>query len=337
MATEAVARPVKILVVEEKRVRSSLEYPGKITPVQESYMAFEVPGRIVQFPVNEGQRVKKGAVLARLDPRDLKAKYDGEIAKLRQAKAEYERSSALYEAQNTSLAELQVNQRRFEVQKTSVRQAQKALQDTRLVAPFSGKIAKKLVKDFQNVQAKEPILILQDNSSLEMVINLPERDLTGSKRGLTVQEANSQLTTTFSITSAPGRQFPARIKEFSTTADPDTRTFEVTLAFNPPRNLNILPGMTTKVMLKGKGLPQHSKVLELPANAVVPDETGGSFVWLVDSETMAVQKTPVQVGELSESNVQITQGLNRGQWVAISGVHHLREGMVVRRLDEPSR
>jgi len=335
--TDPVPRPVKIMVIEKNKAGIALEYPGKISPNQESYMAFEVPGRIISFPVNEGQRVKKGAILARLDPRDYQATYDAEIARLRQASAEYERYEALYEAQNTSLSELQIKQRSFEVQKANVRQAQKALEDTQLIAPFSGKIGKKLLKDFQNVQAKEPVLILQDNSTLEILINIPERDFTGAVPGFTAEQTNLQLKAMFSLSSIPGRTYPAYIKEFASTADPETRTFEITLAFDPPRDVTLLPGMTTKVILQDKNGVKKSQWFRVPSNAVVSDDTGESSVWLIDPTSMHIRRTPVQLGEFSQSMVEVRQGLSSGDWVAISGVHQLREGMTVRQLEEPTR
>ncbi len=337
ISTDPVPRPVKIMVIEENKAGLTLEYPGKISPNQESYMAFEVPGRIVSFPVSEGQNVKKGAILARLDPRDYQAAYDAEIARLRQASAEYERYAALYEAQNTSLSELQIKQRSFEVRKANVRQAHKALQDTQLIAPFSGKIGKKLLKDFQNVQAKEPVLILQDNSTLEILINIPERDLTGAVPGFTAEQANSQLKTMFSLSSIPGKIYPAHIKEFASTADPETRTFEITLAFDPPGDVTLLPGMTTKVMVQHRTNTQRSQFFRIPANAVGADDTSESFVWLIDPTSMHIRRAPVQLGEFSQSMVEVHQGLASGDWVAISGVHQLREGMTVRRLEELPR
>jgi RND family efflux transporter MFP subunit len=337
VSTDPVPRPVKIMVIEESTAGLALEYPGKISPNQESYMAFEVPGRITSFPVNEGQSVKKGAILARLDPRDYQAAYDAEIARLRQASAEYERYAALYEAQNTSLSEFQIKQRSFEVRKATVRQAQKALQDTQLIAPFSGKIGKKLLKDFQNVQAKEPVLILQDNSTLEILINIPERDLTGAVPGFTAEQANSQLTAMFSLSSIPGRIYPARIKEFASTADPETRTFEITLGFDPPGNVTLLPGMTAKVMIQNRTNSKEPQFFRIPVNAVAADDTGESFVWLIDPTSMQIRRGPVKLGEFSESMVDVHHGLSSGDWVAISGVHQLREDMTVRKLDPPPR
>jgi RND family efflux transporter MFP subunit len=333
--TKPVARPVKIMVIEGQTAFTTLEYPGKVSPAQESYMAFEIPGRIISLPVKEGQDVRKGSILAKLDARDFQADYDAEVARLRQAKAEYQRYTALYEARNTSLSELQVKQRRFEVQKATVRQVQKALNDTRLVAPFSGRIAKKIVKDFQNVQAKETVLILQDNSTLEVVINVPERDWVAVKPELRLKDITDSSKAMFEITSIPNRRFPAWVKELATTADPETRTFEVTFGFNPPHDVTILPGMTARVILTPQSQNTKERGYVLPANAIASDENGEAYVWRVIPESMTVQRQPVSVAKFSgKTNIEVKAGLARGNWIAITGVHHLREGMMVRRLEE---
>ena len=331
---EPVARPVKILVLESESSSRAYEYPGKVSPTQETYMAFEVAGRMTTFPVREGQAVRKGNILARLDPRDFQASLDAEMARVREAKADYQRYRTLYESESVALSELQVKRRSYEVKIARAKQAQKAIEDTKLIAPFSGIVAKKLVKDFQNVQAKEPVLILQDSSSLEIIINVPERDIAGSKPGLTLGERNARLKSMVAITSFPGRTFPARIKEFSTTADPDTRTFKATFAFDTPRDVMVLSGMTAKVILSSKGKERPSGLYQIPANAVLADDAGQPFVWIVNPATMQIRRTPVQIGELLEANVEIQSGLSRGDWVAVSGVHQLREGLTVRQLQD---
>ncbi len=336
VAKQPIARPVKILVLGSKASAKELEFPGKISPAQESQMAFEVPGRMVAFPVDEGQTVKKGSVLARLDPHDFQAKLDAEIARVREAEADYERHRTLYEARNVSLADLQAKRSGFEVRKARARQAQKALQDTVLRAPFGGKIAKKLVKDFQNVQAKEPVLILHDNSSLEIVVNIPERDFARGEPGLSVEERTGRSQPKVVISSIPDRAFPARIKEIATTADPDTRTFEVTLAFQPPSDLSILPGMTAKLIASVPRDAGQSSVFGIPSNALLADDSGKPFVWVVDPSSMKVHRASVVVGDLSGTQVEVQSGVSAGEWIAVSGVQRLREGITVRRLEGPT-
>ncbi len=75
----------------------------------------------------------------------------------------------------------------------------------------------------------------------------------------------------------------------------------------------------------------------IPANAVLADEKGASFVWLVDPSSMTVRKKPVGVGEISGSEILVTEGLGEGDEIAVSGVRNLREGMQVRRLENIRR
>jgi multidrug efflux system membrane fusion protein len=73
--------------------------------------------------------------------------------------------------------------------------------------------------------------------------------------------------------------------------------------------------------------------ISIPASAAITDETGDAFVWLVDPNAMTVKRTPVKLGSLSGERVFVKSGLKSGQQIAISGVHHLRDGMLVRRQD----
>jgi RND family efflux transporter MFP subunit len=330
---ESVARPVKVLELGTGASAARLEYPGEISAAQHSEMAFEVPGKIIEFPVMEGQQVEKGTLLARLDPRDFDAELGKARANVAQAKSDYERYKTLYEQGVEAQATLEAKQRRYEVTLADMETTQKAVEDTRLVAPFAGRVARKLVKDFQNVNAKEAVLILQDDSSLEIVVNVPERDLTAGRPERTPEEASRILAPAVTVTSIPGRSFPATIKEFATTADPVTRTFQVTLAFANPSDVTILPGMTAKVTINRPGADRGEVGFSIPAAATLADESGSAAVWVVDPDAMTVRRTEVELGEMSGAEVEVRSGLSSGDLIAISGVHQLREGMPVRRLE----
>ena len=136
-----------------------------------------------------------------------------------------------------------------------------------------------------------------------------------------------------SISSAPGREFPAVLTEYATAADPVTRTFEARLRFDPPDDINLLPGMTAEVSID---IPEDalgaSAAVWIPAVAVLADDAGNATVWNVDAATMQVIRTIVEVGTLSGADIRILSGLEQGDRIAVSGVHNLREGMEVREL-----
>lgn len=329
-----VARPVKILTIDTKGAVETLEYSGTISAAQHSEMAFEVPGKITDFPVVEGQVVKKGDLLVRIDPRDMAALANADTAKVRLAKAEYERMKKLFEADVASQQELDRAKRLYEVNVANSQGSAKGLEDTELFALFDGIVAKKLVKDFENVQAKQPVLILQDTTNLEIDVAIPEVDAVRTIPNLTLEERTARVKPVVTVTSLPDRSFPARLTEFSTTADPVTRTFGATLRFDPPDDVSIKPGMTATVRIH---LPPEAQIaagaagISIPASAAITDGTGQAFVWVIEPGSMTVKRTPVQLGNLSGSRVFVSSGLASGQQIAISGVHQLRDGMIVRR------
>ncbi|MFQ5656396.1 MAG: efflux RND transporter periplasmic adaptor subunit [Candidatus Methylomirabilales bacterium] len=325
-----VPRPVKILTLGQSNSPTQREYPGTIRATQTADMGFEVAGRIIERPVKEGEEVKKGTVLARLDDRDYVASLDTAKAKLRKAEADHRRGMSIYKEDSGAISQARLDRYREEldVARAKLRVAQKAVEDTELRAPFKGINARKLVDDYANVNAKDPVLVFQDTSHLEIEVNVPERDMVGGSK--TNEEATAEIKPEVIVSAIPNRTFPARIKEFASKADPETRTFQVTLIFDSPEDVSVLPGMTAKVRVKSAAI---SEKVRIPAAAALTDESGKAYVWLVDPSSMTVRRTPVEVGPLSGSEVEVHKGLSRGDQVAISGVHQLREGMVVRRFE----
>jgi RND family efflux transporter MFP subunit len=323
-------RPIKMVTVNELSGSEVLQYPGAISTARKIDIGFEVAGRIMEIPVIEGQLVTEGDLLAALDPRDFQARLDQETAKLRLAEAEFERSKKLFAAEVNSQQEFERKQRMYEVAAARLPEAEKALEDTRLLAPFDGVVAKRYFREFKNVEAKEPVFVFQDDA-LELIVSIPEADFARMVPGLTLEERTLASQPHVVISSLPGRQFPAIIKEFATTADEITRTFPATFAFAAPEDSTVKPGMTARIVLRAdaEGAAAGARI---PVQAVLTDDTGEAFVWTVDPDSMAVQRTPVTLGDLIGANVVITSGLSSGQTIATSGVQHLREGMVVRHM-----
>ena len=327
------ARPVKILEISDTGSGRTLEYPGQVRAAQEAQMGFEVPGRVIDFPVIEGQQVEEGQLLAKLDPRDFQAQLDAQHARQNQAKTEYDRQQILFSKGVASKQDMERAQRNFEVIDAAVQAAQKAMDDTELRAPFDGVVARKIKQDFKNVQAKEVILILQDLSHLEVVVGVPEADLALSNRNRqSTGTDRERAKPTVVLSTFPDKPIPATIKEIATTADPTTRTFAVTVQFDTPTEFTALPGMTAKVSVKIPG-SRWGAALSIPSLAVRSDDEGNAMVWKVDPQAMTVSKVLVELGELFGDQVEIKSGLSNGDQIAISGVHHLREGTPVLRYE----
>jgi RND family efflux transporter MFP subunit len=329
-----VERPVKLMTIDQGGAGRSLEYPGEISATQSVELGFEVSGKIVELPVEDGLAVNQGDLLGRLDQSDFIAARDSAEANRKAAQSAYERARRIFDQGAGSQAEVDKTLRDIEVAKQELLRAQKALDDTTLKAPFSGKVSRKIADNFQNVQAKQPILLLEDFSSLQLDVNVPEQDFVRMKPGLTLQQRNERVQPEIVISTVSNRKFPARLISFETTADPVTRTYLATFAFDNPADVNVLPGMTAKILLRlpGEASEANEQELLIPAAAVVTNTDGSAYVWRYDASTGQVSKATVDIGDMIGDSIRILSGLQGGDRIAIAGAAHLRAGMKVRPL-----
>jgi multidrug efflux system membrane fusion protein len=333
VAVEPSPRPIKIFRLEGDLGDTRPDYPGRIKAIKVVELAFEVPGRIIDWNIEEGQHVNRGQILSKLDPRDYQAEVEAARARLRLAEAEYRRESKLFASGSGTQRDLDVATRSRDVSRAELRIAEKALEDTRLRALFDGVIARKLVTDFRNVAAGEPVLLLQDESLMEVVVDVPERDLAGGRRDLNIDEWNETAKPVVQLSALPGLEFPVELTELATAADPNTRTFRATFTMEKPDGVSVLAGMTAKLVLTGLRTTSSDDFL-LPVGAVVADAEAEPYVWLVDEESMEVSKQPVRAGPITGDRIVVKEGLQGGQAIAMSGVHLLTEGMEVTELKE---
>ena len=268
-----------------------------------------------------------------MDQTEYQAQLDAAEARFRSSSDTFERFSEVFERGAISRQELELRQRQFEVERAQLDAARKSFADTQLIAPFSGRIGRTYVDNFVNVRAKQAILSLEDLSQLDVVINVPEQDWLRARPGLTLAQQTERVRPTVSLASVPGRTFPATISEVSASADPVTRTFEARARFDPPGDLQILPGMSATLSITvPTDLEEGDMSIHIPARAVLGANDGSSFVWKLDPTSMTVSAATVEVGTLSGSDIMIENGLEVGDRVVVSGVQQLRDGMRVREL-----
>jgi len=329
-----VARPIKMMSIGEGAGDRTLEIPGSVFAAQSADLSFEVSGRMLARMVEEGQIVEAGEVVAKLDSRDYVAQQNGARARRDTLKADYDRYSKAFE--KNAVTEQQVSRAKgfLDIAQAELDVAEKALQDTELRAPFGGRIARRLVDDFANVRQKQAVLVLQDESSLELRVAVAERDWARGETGIPRDELTRRINPRVELAARRGRFFPAYVKELSNSADPVTRTYEVTFGFESPADVNASPGMTGKVIvdLYTENREGVEAAVSVPPNAVVADEQGNPYVWVVDPSTMRVTKQTVEPGELSGASISILSGLSGGDLVVVSGVNSLTDGMLVKDL-----
>jgi RND family efflux transporter MFP subunit len=200
------------------------------------------------------------------------------------------------------------------------------LEDSTLRAPYDGKIAQRFVELSQNVMAKQPVVKFQDVDEIDVVVDVPETVM-ASVRAADIVEILAEFS------GVPGLQFPLHVKEVAQRADPTTQTFEVRAAMKAPTDVNILPGMTATVILTYRRASILGGRVLVPITAISKDSSGEQVAWVIGPD-FTVARRPVKLGEATGRQIEIVDGLQPGDRIAVAGVTFLREGMKVSDLGD---
>ncbi len=329
MTKAPVVRPVPTAMVRALSKTYVRRFPGKVRASRRVELAFSVPGLLEQLNAQEGQKIKKGAVLAKLDQRDYQHALDAAKAKCFHAKRELTRFCALREQKVVTEVQYENTKTAYDVALAEWRIREKALADTVLLAPFDGVIARRHVENHEHVQAKQAILSFQDISLFEVVIQVPERLISQNE----IQKM-AEFQVGFETDPGTERWFAAAVREFSAESDSITRTYDVIIALPPPPGLHVLPGMTARVEARMENSSGRSRDAEhatrAPVEALWHGSDGRSYVWIVDPAGGHPAKKQVEVAAIWGNMVEIRSGLKPGEQVAIAGLHMLRESLRVR-------
>lgn len=200
------------------------------------------------------------------------------------------------------------------------------LSDATILAPCNGVIAQRFVEQGQNVRAKQPIVNFQNATEIDIAVDVPERVMAEIRR-------SDILELVAEFPAAPGLRVPVTIREIAQRADPVTQTFNVRVAMQVPEGINLLPGMSASVTMTYQRASILGNRLFVPISALFHDDAGNKIIWSLSPEN-TITRNVVQVGEASGDRVEILNGVQPGDRIAVAGVTFLREGMKVRDLGD---
>ncbi|PZO67294.1 MAG: efflux RND transporter periplasmic adaptor subunit [Paracoccus denitrificans] len=311
--------------------------PGVIAASNTADLAFQTLGTITQRPVDVGDEVKAGQILARLNPDDLESDVRAAIAgrdaarvQLQTALSTAERTRALAERNVASTAQLEEAERALSAAQAQVRQTESQLTQAEaaqgfadITAPFDGVITA-VQKDVGTlVAAGDTIMTLASVNDLEADIDLPEPML-----------ANIEPGTGFVVRperEEDDRRTPAVVQRIDPLADLATRTRRVHLKMEDASGYRI--GALIRANIASDG----GAILTLPRTAIVSGADGEQAIWLVNrqGDKATVSSHPITTGQEYLGRVQVTSGLEKGQEVVVRGANSLTEGQAVGRAVEP--
>ncbi len=316
-------RPVRVMEVMPTDASFGKEFIAIADASRKADLSFRVAGEMVEFPVAEGDRVQRGQVLARLDDRDLQVQFREAEATQKKAEADFTRGQKLIQANTISQADFEQLEANFSAANARLDAASNNLAYTELKAPFDGVIARKHTENFQEVNAKQAIVSLHDMSRINLTINLPE--------SIVIQARQTPPTIVARFDALGDVPFELAFEEISTQPDEVTKTYEVTLSMAPPTDFNILPGMTARVTATREGAAEDDRIF-LPSKVVLEDSSGNFVYTIIDNNdgTATVQKTPIDVGDISELGIEVLAGVTVGDLVITAGMSKVSQGMAVK-------
>jgi len=330
-------RPVQLVQVTLGATPDAAGFAGEVKPRYEMDLAFRIGGKMVARTVDVGVRVKKGEVLARLDPADValqseaaKAAVAATEAEYTFAKAEHERYQNLYmqkfvsgSALDQKQNALAANRAKYEQAKAQLAVAQNQSAYATLAAPENGVITAVAAEAGQVVASGQTVMKLAREDEREVAISVPENRIDELARAKQIGVA---------LSANPQKIHPARVREISPAVDPVTRTFAVRVAVLAP-DPSLQWGMTATVGILAQG-PADAALLPLTSLYRQDDKPA---VWVYDPKTQKVALRPVTVGQYREDGVLVTAGLAGGEWVVSAGVHKLLPGQTVRPYEGGAR
>ena len=326
-------RAVRTVTVEQQSAGGRIDYAGEVRARTESRLSFRVAGKMVARPVELGDTVNAGQVLARLDPQDMalgqqaaQSALEAARVNAEQAQADHKRFSELRDQGFISAAELERRESAYKAAQAQYEQAraQAGVQGnqaryTTLVADASGVITATEADPGTVLSAGSTVLRLAADGPRDVVFAVPEQQA-GQFRALEGRAGALQVR----LWGQGDNAIPATVREVAAAADAATRTFTVKADVG---SAAVRLGQTATVSLPVPGAPG---VFKLPLSAVF-EQQGRSHVWLLDGASMTVGAQPVKVAGAEGNMVLIADGIAAGQTVVSAGAHTLTPGQKVTR------
>lgn len=351
------ARPA-LVVQPGAGIASASVYSGEVRALEEPQLSFRIGGKIAKRFVDVGTPVKAGQALAQLDSSDVSLQAQSAQAALASAqsdlalaKSELERYKALVDKQVVSRSLYETRLSAYQAAAARVKQARAAAnvssnQETYAIlrAPKSGVIAQRLAEAGQVVGAGQTVFVLATDGEREISISVSEQFVSQFQPGRKMQ---------VELWAAPGKIFPATLREISPSADPLARTFAAKVSFRA-EGVKAEVGQSARVYVQD----ENDSKMSLPLSAIY-QLNGKPAVWVLQKLSPSKDRTfsdeekkdfdakakreqqvhlvPVQIGPYGENSVPVLSGVSETDWVVIAGVHLLREGQTVRAVDNNNR
>lgn len=310
--------PVEAVAIVRRSIAASYSGTAPLEARAEAQVVAKTSGVALQVLADVGQPVRAGQTLIRLDADRARLQAAQSAAQVRKLEANYNRSLQLSKQQLISANDL--DQLRFDLENARAvnRLANLEVSYSNVVAPISGVVAERSIKQGNFVQINSPIFRIVDTARVEATLNVPERELAVLRAGQPVQ---------LQVDAIPGRNFVGRVDRIAPVVDAGSGTFRVVCAFEGEGSLQ--PGMFGRVRID---YDNRADAPVIPRSALLDDQ-GAPAVYAVRAGK--VVRVPVQLGYLDGEWAEVRGGLQANDRVVTAGKIALRDGMAVQVIGDP--
>jgi RND family efflux transporter MFP subunit len=306
---------VEVQPVARGSIARQVTVSGVVEPLRLIGVNTQLSGAVNSVHVQEGDRVRRGTVLARMDSREIAAQLEAAVASFEVARAAYERAEQLRERRVITLPEYERERTAYAAANAQVDQLRTRLGYATVTAPLEGVVTEKRVEAGDVVGNQARLFTIADVSELVARMGVSELDVVELEQGDRVS---------ITLDAFPNRQLQGRIRRIFPSADPTTRLLPVEVVFDRESAQFARPGFLARVTFD---LATSEDVLLLPVGAVLGGQ-GTQAVFIVENGTAT--RRSVTTGLTSQGRVEIVSGLTEGEHVVVVGNNNLRDGMSVR-------
>jgi len=301
------------LTLTPRRLVDKINLPAQIDPYEELWVKSEVPGQVIEVLVKEGQMVKKGQILMKIDDRDYRTRLARIEANYKLAKLNHERTKTLVKKKIATLTKLDEIEAQLKDLTAQRNEATVALSRTSITTPLSSFLNEISAKMGDYISVGDPVAQILEIDTVKAIIGVPESDVAAI---FDLNEADI-------IIEALGKRKVKGNKIFLS-RKPRTlsRLFDLELSVPNPDG-RILPGMFARVELVKH---VYEDAVSLPLYAIITQEDE-RFVFI--EKEGRVEKRRVTLGTLIDWQVHITSGLKAGERVVVVGHRLLDNGQAV--------
>ncbi len=313
---------VKVIRAKLADFKDSIEAIGTARANEQVFITSKYADLIELIFFNDGQLVKQGDVLVRLNNQEELAKVSELTANLSESMAQLQRFQELLSSKATSKSLVDQQEAQTKVIAAQLQSARTKLNDLSIKAPFDGVLGFREVSLGAYINAGDVITSLDDLSLIKVDFTLPERFLPTIKRGQSVIALSSAY---------KNQQFLGKISSIDTRINPVTRTLKVRVEI-PNKSLALRPGMLLNIEV----VRQVETLLQLPESAIIPIENK-HFVFTINNknpqEPTAVRKS-ITIGRRLPGVVEVLAGVNQQELIVIEGALKLRDGARVKVINQ---